>query len=163
VTLHRVDTVLAESAASLHQRDSLSHVAVQSQRQALKFQGEAHRLRRVADSLRNVVVDTVIVPPLGTIVPPLAYDTLSLAYTTLDDAYGQAMVANQSLRAEVFIAETRIQSLERTLGEARGALAKTRTPSRWGLGCAGGYSVAMAGGVAHAGPGLACGVTLRLR
>ncbi len=92
-----------------------------------------------------------------------AYDTLAAAYTALDSAYQSAMTANAGLRTEVAVAETRIQALERVLGEARAELVRTKKPSRWGLGCAGGYGAAATGGVVRSGPALACGLTFRLK
>ena len=153
VVLHRIDTILVDSTASRRVRDSLLAVSVTAQKQARHSHAEAQRLRGVVDSLRlnpEVQITTIV-------------DTVLVAYDSLQSAYQSQVEATASLRAEVALGEQRIGALERALGEARTELLKTRKPSRFGLGCAGGYGASLMGGVVHASPAVACGVTFRIR
>ena len=167
VVLHRVDSVLSESPAHQAERDSLRMVTVQSQRRAADLQGEAHRLRRVADSLKTHIVavspDTVKDMSSYPTVPRVAYDTLATAYATLETAYQSQMEATVSLRAEAGLAQLRIATLENTLRTAQAELKRTKKPSRWGLSCVGGYGAVSVSRVVQTGPALACGVSYRLR
>ena len=154
VVLHRVDTILVTGPAEAALRDSVTRVVAQATQRADRKAGEAARLRRVADSLRALppTVDTVV-----------AYDTLAVAYDRLSDAYAQQGQALAALMTQADRDSARIGSLERVLAEARAELVKTRKPSRWGLGCAGGYGASLMGGVVHVSPAIACGVTFRIR
>lgn len=169
VVLARVDTVLAEAPAAKAERDSLRNVAEKGVIISAKLATEAARLKRVADSLRqenrNVAVvgaDTAntrdaIHPDMGH-----AYDTLAAAYTALETAYQAQVEATAHLTASLTLAETRITTLEGALTAARAELVKTKKPSRWGLGCAGGYGASLMGGIVHTSPAIACGVTFRV-
>ena len=172
VVLHRIDTVLVDSTASRRVRDSLQQVAISAINRSKLAINEAQRLRRVADSMAHSAIQPAIDRPIDSVttdtasismVPQSAYHTLASAYDSLQVAYQAQVEATASLRAEVTLGEQRIGALERTLGEARTELLKTRTPSRWGLGCAGGYGASLMGGVVHASPAIACGVTFRIK
>ena len=175
VVIFRVDSVLNESPAIRDSLRSLSREATVSKREASAFHSEAQRLRRVADSLvasgrpeeatSTIGITSPVEPdsaPVST-VPRAAYDTLAAAFNTLSYAFARQGREVALLAADTVLSRARNATLEATLRIARDELAKTKKPSRFGLGCVGGFGAVSAGGAVRTGPALACGVSYRLR